>query len=64
MCVRGVSFVYVVSGHTCVLGVSVLCCEWSYMFSFVCCEWSYMCVRGVSFVYVVSGHTCRQNCHP
>ena len=23
-CVRGVSFVYVVSGHTCVLGVSVL----------------------------------------
>ena len=24
MCVRGVSFVYVVSGHTCVLGVSVL----------------------------------------
>ena len=30
MCVRGVSFVYVVSGHTCVLGVSVLS-EWSYM---------------------------------
>ena len=24
MCVRGVSFVYVVRGHTCVLGVSVL----------------------------------------
>jgi hypothetical protein len=24
MCVRGVSFVYVVSDHTCVLGVSVL----------------------------------------
>ena len=23
-CVRGVSFVYVVRGHTCVLGVSVL----------------------------------------
>ena len=30
MCVRGVSFVCVVSGHTCVF---CLCCERSYMLS-------------------------------
>ena len=49
MCVRGVSFVYVMSGHTCVLGVSVLS---------MLTPLTHMYVRGVSFVKTDRGHTC------
>ena len=51
MCVRGVSFVYVVRGHDLCVNID----------SFVYVVRGHTCMsqhRCVSFVYVVSGHTC------